>query len=219
VAIHMPCSGCPRKFELADVLRGQIITCPDCGRRLRVEPQEVEPDLEPDAAAILLADDGLDGQTQEWLEEPAPTVGVDPKRLKARHLRKKKKRPSPQSEYLAEQWSYFTGGFGPFVYALLGLFAFWVLLLVLTPLVPRLSLFMSFIGSGLSIFGWLWIVIIAYRDDGWSGAMCLFTFFYAYVYAVLNVDLTWKAAGLMVLGTLMQISGFATGLYFGGSKF
>jgi DNA-directed RNA polymerase subunit RPC12/RpoP len=217
--IHMPCPGCPRQFELADVLRGQIITCPDCGKRMLVEPPEVELKVETDAAAILLAETGPSGEIQEWLEEPAPTIGVDPKRLKARHLRKKKKRRSAEGTYLAEQWTYFTGGFGPFVYVLLGLFAFWVLMLLLTPLVPRISLLLSFIGSVLSMFGWLWIVLIAYRDDGWSGTMCLFTFFYAYVYAILNVDLSWKAGGLMLLGLLMQVSGFATGLYFGGTKF
>ncbi len=186
---------------------------------MRVEPQEVEPEVEADATAITVAETELDGEIQEWLEEPAPTIGVDPKRLKARHLRKKKKRRSPESAYIAEQWSYFTGGFGPFVYVFFGLFAFWVLMLLLTPLVPRISLLLSFIGSVLSMFGWLWLVMIAYRDDGWSGSMCLFTFFYAYVYAILNVDLSWKAGGLMLLGLLMQVSGFATGLYFGGTKF
>ena len=100
-----------------------------------------------------------------------------------------------------------------------GLFAFWVLALLLTPLVPRISLLISFIGSGLSIFGWLWLVMVAYRDDGWSGSMCLLTYFYGYVYAVLNIDLAWKPAGLMFLGLLMQISGFVTGMYFGGGKF
>jgi hypothetical protein len=210
----MPCPRCAKEFELADVLRGQIINCPDCGQPMRVQPPGQQEESPP-----FFEDEWGTGIQEELPEEPGPAIGVDPKRLTIKRLRKRKKRRSPGEKYLVEQWNYFTGTFGIFGFVLLGLLGFWLFTLLLTPFLPQVCLGLISFGGLLYTVGWWWIVFIAYQDDGWSGTMCLFTMLYAYVYAYLNLEATWKPAGLMVLGILITISGYATGFYFGAIKF
>ncbi len=228
--IEMPCSRCGREFQLADVLRGQVIQCPDCGTQMRVEEPayEEEPaavganeyDLgitdepPPEAAPHTGADDFIDDPPAG----PAPRVGVDPKRLSVKRLRKRKKRRGQAESVLLEQWNYFTGTFGLFGFGLIGLGVFWLFLLLLTPLAPSISMGIATLGGMLYTVGWWWVVFIAYRDDGMSGTLCLMTGLYAYVYIYSNLEATWRPAGLMVLGILMTVSGYAAGIHLGAIK-
>jgi hypothetical protein len=213
--IHMPCPRCEREYDLADVLRGQIINCPDCGTPMRVEPQAAY-DEEP---LLVVEAEREVGIQEEPPEQPAPRIGVDPKRLSVKRLRKKKKRRHPTGSWLVEQWNYFTGMFGVAGYVLLGMVGIWLFLLLLTPLAPHIAMGIISLGSVLYTVGWWWIVFIAYRDDGWSGTMCLFTMLYVYVYVYLNLEATWQPAGFMLLGILMTVSGYAGAFYFGVIKF
>lgn len=204
----MPCPCCATELQFVDTLRGRVINCPDCGESLRVVPPAHQETLEVEEAP---RDTGI----QEAPEEPPQPFGIDPKKLKPRRFRKKKKRKSAASSFLAEQWFYVTGALGPFGYVLMGMVACWLLTLLLTPLLPRLSLLLILGGSVLYPIGWWWIVLIAYRDDGISGTLCLLTGLYTYVYVWMNVEATWKPAGLLLLSLLMQASGLGLAFYFG----
>ena len=92
---------------------------------------------------------------------------------------------------------------------LIVLYAGWLLSLPLTLLMPRLTLLHVSVGSIFYTVGWIWVVLIAYKDDGWSGTLCLFTNLYVFVYAYVNLESTWKPAGLMLLGLLMIFSSYA----------
>jgi hypothetical protein len=213
--IQMPCPRCAKLFQLADVLRGQIINCTDCGTAMRVEAP-----ADDDEPLLLVDDEPEEGIQEEPPDEPALRIGVDPKRLSVKRLRKKKKkRRSPSESFLVEQWYYVTGSLGVFSFVLLGLVAFWLFLLLLTPLVPQVAMGMITLGGILYTVGWWWIVFIAYRDDGIAGTLCLMTMFYVFVYAYMNLEATWHPAGLMLLGMLMTVTGYAAGFHFGVIRF
>jgi hypothetical protein len=213
------CPRCDKEYRLADSLRGQVLTCPDCGASIRVEPPE--DDDEP----ILLEsvpDEELRADEEHITgEEPAPPpLSVAPKKLRTERIRKKKKKRPPNAGNVALDLFYYVfGAVGVFGFVLAGMFACWLLMLPLTLLAPRLALAQVALGGVLQLVGWWWIVFVAFRDDALYGSLCVFTFLFAYVYVYMNLEGTWRPAGLMILGLLMTISGNVLGIYLGVIKF
>ena len=204
------CPFCDREYRLADSLRGQVLTCLSCEAPIRVEPPE---DDEP----VLLETVADEGQAVTG-EEPPPRAGVAPKKLRPDRLRKKKKKRAPaegSGSAALDLFRYLFGAVGVFGFIRAGMFALWVLMMALTPLAPRVAIALTMLGGALQFFGWWWIVFVAFREDAWYGSLCVFTFLFAYVYVYMNLEGTWRPAGLMVLGLLMTISGYALKIYFG----
>jgi hypothetical protein len=202
------CPFCDREYQLADSLRGQVLTCLACQAPIRVEPP-ADDDEEP-----VLLESVPDEEANVTKDEPAP------EKVKLKRFRKKRpKRPDGVGSAAADLVRYFLGAVGVFGYVLAGLFAVWLLLVAVTPLAPRLALAQITIGSVLQIAGWWWIVFVAFREDAWYGSLCVFTCLFAYVYVYMNLEGTWRPAGLMVLGLLMTISGNVLGIYYGVIRF
>jgi hypothetical protein len=163
-------------------------------------------------------EEGVQESFENRPEEQGLRIGLDPEKLTAKRFRKKRKRRRSAESALSEQLYYYTGAVGVFGFVLLGLFAGWLFALALTPLLPPIVHLLIYGGSVLYCVGSWWIVFIAYREDGWAGTLCLLTNLYVYVYVYSNVESTWKPAGLMLLGFLMVISGYASGFLL-GAKF
>jgi hypothetical protein len=201
--IVVPCPRCAKEYQLADSLRGQVLSCPDCGAPIRVEPPE---DDEP----VL-----LESVTDE---EPAPPPHLDvaPPRLKtARIRRKKKKRPRDTGNVVLDTLTYLFGAVGVFGFVLAGMVACWLFALALTPLVPKFAILIASLGGLLQFVAWWWIVFVAFRDDARYGSLCIFTFLFAYVYIYMNLEGTWRPAALIILGLLMVVSGNVMGIFLG----
>jgi hypothetical protein len=200
------CPRCDREYRLADSLRGQVVACPDCGASMHVEPAE-EGEERRRAEGITTPDD-----------LPAPPVGVGAERLKVTRFRKKKKKRRRGENLLLDTAAYYLGGVGAFGWALAGMFACWLVALALTPLHPRLGLGLATLGGVLYFVGSWWIVFIAFRDDAWAGSLCLFTQLFLFAYIYMNVEATWRPAGLMILGLLMVVSGYGSAYALGAFK-
>jgi hypothetical protein len=205
------CPFCDKEYRLADSLRGQVLTCLACEAPIRVEPPPDEDD-EP-----VLLESVPDEELDITGEEP-PRAGVAPKKLRPERFRKRKKKRAPAAtsgSAALDLFRYLFGAVGVFGFVLAAMFAGWLMALALTPLVPRLAIALTIFGSVLQLVGWWWIVFVAFREDAWYGSLCVFTFLFAYVYVYMNLEGTWRAAGLMILGLLMTVSGSVLGAYLG----
>jgi hypothetical protein len=149
---------------------------------------------------------------------PAPPAGIGPKRLKGTRVRKKKMKRRREPNILLDTATYYLGGVGAFGWVLVGMFACWLVALALTPLQPRLGMALATLGGVLYFVGSWWIVYLAYRDDAWAGSLCLFTQLFIFAYIYMNLEATWKPAGIMILGLLMIVSGYGSAFALGAFK-
>ena len=151
---------------------------------------------------IPLQDDGLDGPIPEG-SDPARSPDSSP----APRRKKKKKRKRKKMEGLLDTFRYYTDAFGVFPWVMLGLIGVWLLVAGMSFLVPALALFLTVLGGLLYLVGWFWFVVVAFRDDGYHGALCLVTHFYWIVYLFMNMEEAWRPTALMILGILVAVSG------------
>jgi hypothetical protein len=218
------CPGCARLLQVPADLAGKIVRCPACLRTVVAPPAAAEqappappPPPPEEVLSLPLADDEPDA---DWFPaQPLPTAEdeeLEVEEVKSespaergtpRRRKKRKKRRRAKSGELLDGLRYFTGGLGIFLPVLLGLAGMSLLCGVVTCLVPSLSVGMIVMGGGMYAVGWLWFLLVAFRDDSFHGVLCLVTQLYCFVYLFVNLEETWKPAALMVLGSLVAGAG------------
>ena len=185
------CPRCSEFMDLVDTPRGRVYSCV-CGKLIRVQVKqtavaETEPEPEPDEA---------------------PEIALPVRKS----LRRKSLKRRPEENVFLGYWNYFNDTFGAAGFVMLGLVAVWLFGLMGTCLLPP-GMFLL-IGLGIMTYygGYIWLVVIGFRDSPLAGFLLLAGAFIPIVgllgliYAIMNIGETWKALLFKLIGILMIVS-------------
>src|SRR5262249_29296246 len=102
-------------------------------------------------------------------------------------------------------------GLSNFSALLIGLGVTWLLLGGVSLAVPQLASILSLAGFGFALWGWIWLLVIAFTDDVLKGVLFLFVpcGLYALYYIFTNLDTTGRPFLLYFLGCCMMATGSA----------
>jgi hypothetical protein len=221
--LSLSCPRCRKPLKAAEEHAGRKVRCPGCKHEFPIPAgQKPEPPVRRPAAPAPLppspipeplpvseavrAAEASQEQLLEVDEEPEPEAEPGEEAPRRRKKRRKRRRRKSRGGLL-DTLHYFTGSFGVFPFVLAGLVAVWLLMGVLSLLVPPVAMGVTVAGFVLYASGWLWLLIVAFGDDTFHGILCVATHFYWIAYVFINLEEAWRPVALMVLGMLVASSG------------
>jgi hypothetical protein len=148
---------------------------------------------------------------QKEEDEPAPEPDEAPPAPKP--LRSKVIKPRNLKHPLVRYWDYYHNTYGTYGLVMLGLCIFWLLGLLGTCALPPAVFLLVGVAVAISFGGYCWLVVIAFQDSPMAGILILLGPFIPFIggllvliWAIMNINDTWKALALQLLGLLMSVT-------------
>jgi hypothetical protein len=127
--------------------------------------------------------------------------------------RRKSFKRRAQKNILIDYYNYFNDSFGIAGFVMLGLLVVWFFGLMGTCLLPPAMILLIGVGIMAVLGGHFWLVVIAFRDSTMAGLLVLAGPAIPFVggllvliYAIMNINETWKALLLQLIGILIIIT-------------
>jgi hypothetical protein len=220
--IQVKCPKCREVVRLDDDLAGGVGTCTECGQKFRVPTPKATSQISarpPAAGPRPKAEEPEeDEDVLAEVDEEEDEADTKPKKRKARRAdedddeddedrprrRRRRRRPKKWSGELIP-------GVSMTVTAFLAVLLVWLVLagvaILPVPVVSGAALSgLVLLGLALIVGGRIWLVVLAFHCDQYTGCMVLFFPFYSLRFVAENQDDAGKPFLLFLIGILMVIS-------------
>jgi hypothetical protein len=230
--IQVKCPKCREVVQLDDDQAGGVGSCTECGQKFRVPtPKQTSPVRpRPAAAPARKAAQPEEEDEEEILAEVDEEEDEEDEEAPAKPKKRKARRPADEDEEEDEdeedrprrrrrgrrrrvkKWSgELIPGISNTATAFLGLVVLWLAMagvaFLPVPVVSDLAIGgLALLGLVLILVGRLWVLVLAFRDSGQTGMMCLFFPLYTLRFVAENQEDAGPPYLLFIIGVSMILS-------------